>query len=82
MFLKVGHVIGLTLYLEIVMKIQLTINHEQLEMLAQGLTFVSLNDKLLNRNDPYWKELHAVVRLANDEINNGMVRQASYKIVR
>ena len=64
------------------MKIQLTINHEQLEMLAQGLTFVSLNDKLLNRNDPYWKELHAVVRLANDEINNGMVRQASYKIVR
>jgi len=64
------------------MKIQLTINHEQLEMLAQGLTFVSLNDKLLDKYDLAWKELYTIVRLANDEVNNGMVRQASYKIVR
>ena len=64
------------------MKIQLTLDPHQVELLAQSLTFVSLNDKLLDRNDPYWKELKAIVRLANDEVNNGMTRQASYKIVR
>jgi len=64
------------------MKIQLTINQEQLEMLAQSLTFVSLNDKLLNKFNASWKELHDIVLLANDEVYNGLIRQASYKIVR
>jgi hypothetical protein len=64
------------------MKIQLTLDPHQVELLAQSLTFVSLNDKLLDKYDLAWKELHAIVRLANDEVNNGMVRQASYKIVR
>ena len=64
------------------MKIQLTLDPHQLELLAQSLTFVSLNDKLLNKYDTAWKELHAIVRLANDEVNNRMVRTASYKIIR
>ena len=64
------------------MKIQLTLDPHQVELLAQSLTFVSLNDKLLDKYDLAWKELKAIVRLANDEVNNGMVRQASYKIVR
>ncbi len=73
--------IGLT-PLENVMKIQLTLSPEQLGLLADELAFASLNDKLLDRLNPAWKELKAIVRLADDEANGKMVRQASYKIIR
>jgi len=63
------------------MKIQLTIDSRQLELLAQSLNFVILKDNLLDKLDPAWKELHAIVRLANEEVNNGMIRQASYTII-
>ena len=64
------------------MKIQLTISQEQLEILAQSLNFCYMNDKLLSKRDPTWIDLNAIIRVANNEVNDNIPRIASYKIVR
>ena len=68
--------------LENVMKIQLTISQEQLEILAQSLNFCYMNDKLLSKRDPTWVDLNAIIRLANNEVNDNIPRIASYKVIR
>jgi hypothetical protein len=64
------------------MKIQLTLSAEQLELLSQSIVYSSLHDKLLKQDNPAWRELSAIILLADDEVNKGMNRQASYKLVK
>jgi hypothetical protein len=63
------------------MKIQLTMSIEQLQIVAESLVFSSINDRLL-RKTAAWKDLHAIVRMANDEVNNDVPRQATYKLIK
>lgn len=71
-----------SLFLENVMKIQLTLSAEQLELLNRSIVYSSLYDKLLKQDNQAWQELSAIILLADAEINKGMNRQASYKLVK
>ena len=64
------------------MKIQITLSAEQIQLLDDSLVHSHLYDRLLKKNSLVWQELTAIVHLANDEVNNGMIRQASYKLVK
>lgn len=64
------------------MKIQITLSAEQIQLLDESLVHSHLYDRLLKKNSMAWKELIAIVHLANDEVNHDMIRQASYKLVK
>ena len=64
------------------MKIQLTLSAEQLELLSQSIVYSSLYDKLQKQDNLAWQELSAIILLADDEVNKGMIRQASYKRIK
>ena len=64
------------------MKIQITLSAEQIQLLDESLVHSHLYDRLLKKNSLVWQELTAIVSLANDEVNHGMIRQASYKLVK
>ena len=64
------------------MKIQITLSAEQVELLDESLVHSHLYDRLLKKDSQAWKELTAIVHLAHEEVNHGMIRQASYKLVK
>ncbi len=64
------------------MKIQITLSAEQIQLLDESLVHSHLYDRLLKKNSLVWQELTAIVSLANDEVNHGMIRQASYKLIK
>ena len=64
------------------MKIQITLSAEQIQLLDDSLVHSHLYDRTLQKNSLVWQELTAIVSLANDEVNHGMIRQASYKLVK
>ena len=64
------------------MKIQITLSAKQIQLLDESLVHSHLYDRLLKKNSMAWKELTAIVRLANDEVNHNMIRQTSYKLVK
>ena len=63
------------------MKVQLTISDTQLKLLFNGLNYTALYDKSVKRDDPEWVDLKRTIEQANDEINYGVARLASYKAV-
>ncbi len=63
------------------MKIQITVSDAQLKLLSEALTHSALYDKLLKKDDPQWVDLKRTIQQADDEINNGTPRVASYKVV-
>ena len=64
------------------MKIHMEISPEQIKLLSEAITHSSLYDKLLKKDDAAWVELKAIVSLANNQVNEGLVRQASYWIIK
>ncbi len=52
------------------MKIVITLSDYQLQLIKESLVYSSLNDKLLDKNDPSWKELKHMVLLANDRLSD------------
>ncbi len=72
---------GLNL-LEIEMKVQLIVSADQLKLLSEAVTHSALYDKLLKKKDPQWVDLERTIRQADDEVNDGVARLASYKIIK
>ena len=64
------------------MKIQITVSDAQLKLLSEALTHSALYDKLLKKNDPQWVDLSRTIRQADDEVNNGVARLTSYKVIK
>jgi len=61
------------------MKVQITVSVEQLKLLSEAVTHSALYDKLLKRDDPQWVDLKRTIQQADDEVNAGVPRVASYK---
>ena len=68
--------------LEIEMKVQLIVSADQLKLLSEAVTRAVLYDKLLKRDDPEWIDLKRTIQQADDEINDGVARLASYKVIK
>ena len=63
------------------MKVQITVSAAQLKLLSEAVTHSALYDKLLKKDDPDWVDLKRTIQQADDEVNDGVARLASYKIV-
>ena len=61
------------------MKVQITVSAAQLKLLSEAVTHSALYDKLLKKDDPEWVDLKRTIHQADDEINAGVPRVASYK---
>lgn len=81
MYYKVGHVTSLNT-LEIQMKVQITVSDAQLKLLSEALIHSALYDKLLKKDDPQWVDLKRTIQQADDEVNDGVARLASYKVIK
>lgn len=71
------------------MKVQITVSAAQLKLLSEAVTLLSeavthsaLYDKLLKKDDPQWVDLKRTIQQADDEVNDGVARLASYKIIK
>jgi hypothetical protein len=64
------------------MKIQLTLSPAQLKLLSEAVTHSTLYDKVLRKDDPQWVDLKRTIQQADDEVNHGDARLASYKIIK
>ena len=65
------------------MKVQITVSAAQLKLLSEAGPFHSaLYDKLLKKDDPQWVDLKRTIQQADDEVNDGVARLASYKIIK
>ena len=64
------------------MKVQLIVSADQLKLLSEAVTRAVLYDKLLKRDDPEWIDLKRTIQQADDEINDGVARLASYKVIK
>jgi hypothetical protein len=61
------------------MKVQITVSAAQLKLLSEAVTHSALYDKLLYPYDPQWVDLKRTIQQADDEVNDGVARLASYK---
>ena len=64
------------------MKVQITVSAAQLKLLSEAVTHSALYDKLLKKDDPEWLDLMRTIHQADDEINDGVARLASYKVIK
>ena len=64
------------------MKVQITVSAAQLKLLSEAVTHSALYDKLLKRTDPQWIDLKHTIQQADDEVNDGIARLASYKVIK
>jgi len=63
------------------MKVQITVSAAQLKLLSEAVTHSALYDKLLKSDDPEWIDLMRTIHQADVEINDGVARLASYKVI-
>jgi len=64
------------------MKVQITVSAAQLKLLSEAVTHSALYDKMLKKDDPQWVDLKRTIQQADDEINDGITRLASYKVIK
>ena len=63
------------------MKVQLTVSAAQLKLLSEAVTHSALYDRDEGA-DPEWLDLMRTIHQADDELNDGVARLASYKIIK
>ena len=64
------------------MKVHIIVSAAQLKLLSEALTHSALYDKLLKKDDPEWVDLKRTIQQADDEVNDGVARLASYKVIK